>query len=654
MIARARYARLPGPAGGSRRIGFEVSFSVAAAALRATGGRALARPNPPHPSNRQKPAARSASRASVAVPLATLSAESRAFTALWFVAAALALWSCGFTIMKGSDLWWHLANGHWILDHHAIPLTDSWSYTMAGKPWINDEWLAGLQLAAWQRAFGLESLVWWKWAMLVGTWLLLFHTVRRTSGSALAAFVAVVFGAMVAAPFLDIRPQLYSFLGYAVVLHLCFGRTRPSWALPAVFLVWANLHAVVLFGLVALALLLAPAVIRGPAAERHRAILIGLACCAAILVNPLGIAVATRPLDYALHPESPYRTLGEWLPPFLMGDWPPRLDPAGIRSALYVPAMVGFVLAAIVAAITRTWRRNPALFVTGLVLGAITLAMSFSSRRFIPLFAMSQALLLGNVLACVVPPPPRLARAALPVAALILGIVLLWPYPRQSYAFHYLTDEDTFPVEIVDFLVANRISGPVFSYYNWGGYLHLRTQGAMRVYIDGRGDMVYDKISFGRYVGALRREQGWQEFIEGSGARFVLWPRVQPDFIRDLLATGRWKFLYQDAVGALLVHADEPPAPSLLVTGDSPWKELALGSLAASQNQLASAEAHYRRAIGKMPHLQLANYALVEVEVRQGRYEDALRQIAVCQRIFPNAERRKRFEAMVARVRAGG
>ncbi len=589
----------------------------------------------------------------MALPLTASPAEPRPFLFLWYLAAALALWSCGYAIAKGSDLWWQLADGQWILGHHAIPLADSWSYTADGKRWFNDEWLAALLLAAWQRAFGLESLAWWKWMMVTGTGLLLFHTVRRISGSALAAFAAVVFGAKMAAPFLDFRPQLFSFLGYAAVLHLCLGRTRPSWALPVVFLLWANLHEMVLFGLGALAVLLAPAVFRGAAAERRRALQVGLACGVAILVNPFGIGVVTHALDSVIHPGSPYRSLGEWLSPFLPG-WPPSLDPAGLRSTFFAPGIAVFLLTTILAVVLRMWRRNRVLVLTGFVLGAITLVLSCVSRRFIPLFAMSQALLLGNVLACAIPPLPRLARRALPVTALALGAALLWPYPRDGYAFHYLTDQDSFPVEITDFMVVNRISGPVFSYYNWAGYLHLRTGGAMRVYIDGRGDKVFDKVAFGRYVLAMRRQSGWQRFIENSGARFVLWPRSQPDFIQELLDSGRWKFLYQDAVGALLVHADEPPPPSVRVTTNSPWKDLALGSLAASQGQLETAEAHYRRVLERMPYSQLANYGLVEVAVRQGRFDDARRELERCQRIFPNPERRREFEGKIPRPRGAG
>ena len=38
------------------------------------------------------------------------------------------------TIFNDGDVSWHIATGQWILDHHAIPEGDPFSFTWAGKP----------------------------------------------------------------------------------------------------------------------------------------------------------------------------------------------------------------------------------------------------------------------------------------------------------------------------------------------------------------------------------------------------------------------------------------------------------------------------------------------------------------------------------------
>ena len=146
---------------------------------------------------------------------------------LWVLAAALTAWSFGFTAVSSSDLWWHLAAGRWIGEHRALPATDSWSFTAAGRPWINHEWLADLIYHGWARAFGEPALVYWKWGVLVAAYLVLFHVLRRLTGSSPASWAGVLLAAGLATPFLDIRPHLYTLLGYALVLLLTLPRERP-------------------------------------------------------------------------------------------------------------------------------------------------------------------------------------------------------------------------------------------------------------------------------------------------------------------------------------------------------------------------------------------------------------------------------------------
>ncbi|HEX9105026.1 MAG TPA: hypothetical protein VF997_22600, partial [Polyangia bacterium] len=48
--------------------------------------------------------------------------------------------------LSDPDPWWHLATGRWIVEHHAIPRVDPFSFTVAGAPWRAVDWLADLVL----------------------------------------------------------------------------------------------------------------------------------------------------------------------------------------------------------------------------------------------------------------------------------------------------------------------------------------------------------------------------------------------------------------------------------------------------------------------------------------------------------------------------
>jgi hypothetical protein len=574
----------------------------------------------------------------------------RAAVAAWVVAAALSFWSFGFTVTRGSDLWWHLAAGRWTVAHGAPARIDPFSFTTAGRPWLNDAWLSDLSLYLWTAVFGLASLVWWKWALVVGTFLVLLRTlVRLTAGDWLASYAAALFALAVAAPFLDVRPQLYSLLGLAVVLELGLGRARPSRALPLVFLLWANLHAGVVLGLLSLPTLLLPAWMDGTRARRREVGLVGALCVLACVANPNGLEVFLRPLRYAFDPTSPFRSIGEWQPPF---------RPGGLQSPLFPAAIAAFAIAALAIVATRARlvvpagdppaRRVPWVAVA---LGALTLAMALRSRRFVPFFAIAGSLAPALVMHRLLRPlGGRLPALLAPVLVAVVGGAWLGPYPLTGRAFRYLVDEESFPVDTCDFIEANRLSGDVFAYYNWGGYLEYRTDGRLHVFIDGRAGTVFSDDVYRRYLEVLARRPGWLEIVEGSRAPFVLWPRDQAGVPKVLLQSGRWRTLHTDAVSTLLVRRDHLLPALLAPAPASAYRATAAGLDALERRAVGDAQRHLERALATDPGLRLACDLLAHARASAGRLAAARRTMEHCERIFPLPDRVASFRAYAGRV----
>jgi hypothetical protein len=573
---------------------------------------------------------------------------------VWLLVAVPTFWSFSYAITRGSDLWWHLAAGRWTLAHGAIPLLDPYSFVAAGRPWLNDAWLSDVVFHLWATGFGLYALAWWKWAVVIGTFLLLLATLMRLSeGDGCAAYLASLLAIAVSAPFLDMRPQLYSCLGFVVFLALTLDRTRAWWGLPVLFVVWVNLHAGVVLGVLCLPIVLVPPLVASDRDGRRRVLLIAALAVGACLLNPHHVAVLTRPLRYALDPTSPFRSIGEWQPPFRAG---------GQQSPVYPYAIGAFVLAAASLVgrrwLTGGWRRvrtlPPATWV-GLALGAVTLLMSLRSRRFIPFFAIAATVAvapaLHEVLAAV---RARVPRVLPPLAAAIAGVVWLAPYPQASYAFHYLTAEDTFPIATADFIETNHLEGDVFAYYNWGGYLHYRTDGRLRVFIDGRADMVFDDDTYRRYVAVLALAPGWLGVIEDSGARWVLWPRHKPAMMTALLETGRWRAVFEDAVSILLVRADGMPDQPLVPPPPSPYLDLAFGLHRFERNRPAEALPYLARAHAAAPFMKLACELLAKAQAAAGEVAAGRVTIRLCDDVFPFPGRRSRFEAYVRQVTPRG
>src|SRR5947207_1905314 len=56
------------------------------------------------------------------------------------------------------DIWWHMRNAHHLLEQHQFPSSDMYSFTVAGHPWINHEWLSEIPYYLAYRAFGLVGV----------------------------------------------------------------------------------------------------------------------------------------------------------------------------------------------------------------------------------------------------------------------------------------------------------------------------------------------------------------------------------------------------------------------------------------------------------------------------------------------------------------
>ena len=53
----------------------------------------------------------------------------------------LAVFAAGLSKIADLDFWWHLKTGQLIVQQHEIPRQDVYSYTAAGREYVDHEWL---------------------------------------------------------------------------------------------------------------------------------------------------------------------------------------------------------------------------------------------------------------------------------------------------------------------------------------------------------------------------------------------------------------------------------------------------------------------------------------------------------------------------------
>lgn len=206
----------------------------------------------------------------------------------------------GCTPMSDFDVWWHLRTGQLILQTGAVPRVDVFTYTNAGRPWIDVHWLYQVGLALLHGAGGVTALVVVKaaaGAAIVGLSLL----GRRADQPAWPVALAWLPGVVMLSGRLSERPELVSLVLLAVYLAVLARAPRQPrwlWVLPAVQLLWVNCHGFFVMGPLVLGAYAADwlvARLRPPAIPVARPpartfAMVAAASALACLANPFGLA----------------------------------------------------------------------------------------------------------------------------------------------------------------------------------------------------------------------------------------------------------------------------------------------------------------------------------------------------------------------------
>ena len=135
--------------------------------------------------------------------------------------------------MADPDLWGHVQYGRDAL-RDGLPVTTTHSYTALNYPWINHENLAELLLAMGADLLGPVGMLVCKCLLGVGVIALILWNGRRQGASMLACCLVAMLVAVNLSYFWSLRPQLLSFLWYALMLALLLlvfhglGRRLPS------------------------------------------------------------------------------------------------------------------------------------------------------------------------------------------------------------------------------------------------------------------------------------------------------------------------------------------------------------------------------------------------------------------------------------------
>jgi hypothetical protein len=218
--------------------------------------------------------------------------------------------------MVAIDLAYHVRAGDLIISTHSIPRADTFTFTMAGRPWLDQQWGAQLLMALVHRAGGWGAVALLRTALIGASFACVYRACRVRGAAPLAASLLAMVGFVVSLQTLAMRPQLFAVPLFAgTLLVLVQRRTHPRrlWLIPAMAVAWANLHGSFVMAPALVALACLQDVGSGERRRAGRLAIVGLCAVGATLINPFGFHVWTYALALSTNPV--IRTsVSEWAP----------------------------------------------------------------------------------------------------------------------------------------------------------------------------------------------------------------------------------------------------------------------------------------------------------------------------------------------------
>lgn len=465
----------------------------------------------------------------------------------------LLLFAMASRVAIDSDMWWHLRLGQQIVETGDIVYADSYSHTQVGQPHLNHSGLAQILMFLCWRLGGHLGMTLFTALLAVAA----MHFVYRAGrGSIYMQGFVLVLGAACAAAFWSPRPQMFTFLGAAILLYMLRRLQArgdgPLWPLPILMWLWANLHGGFIVGYLFIAGFLlgeglkkfigaADGGLATPVLRRLGAFT--LLSLLLLPINPLRLSIYSAPVDTLAIPGL-RSFIQEWQPPDF--SQPITWSFVGLLAVLLFSFLAS--------------RRSFDL--TAAILAGGTAVMALYSGRHLSLFAAAAVPVITTQLddflarqGWVLPrrnseSPARVALNLALIVLVAIGALAQLRYVSSANSVERALGLN-YPLGALEFLAAESPDGKLFNSYNWGGYLIFHAP-ELPVFIDGRTDLYRNFL--GEYTEAAFGGPRWRDVFERHKIGSALIERDSPLAAR-LEAADDWTLAYQDAVASVYLPA---------------------------------------------------------------------------------------------------
>lgn len=475
---------------------------------------------------------------------------------VWIVAIALAAaLPYALKISADHDLWWHVRTGQLILEEHALPATDPFSFTASESAWTNHEWLSDVILATAYARGGDRALSVLRTTLLVAVLAALAALLWRRLPHPLFVLAGLLLVTPLIRIFVNLRPHGYTYLFTLLLLWILEAgrqRQRLLWLIPPLMALWTNLHGGFVLGVGILTVVLGTRWLgldddatRPDAGERSRMLSVyGLGLLAPV-INPYGFGLLT------------------YLSRELGADHSLILEWRGIWN--FPEHRLHFLLLCALPIVALALARRPRALAPIALLGVSAVA-TWVHGRFLILLVIFSCLVTFSAVAALLRRYPRLwngtllgrlreRRWAWALCAIpLIGAVLQVSVDIGKKGLRLQIDPWGVPVEACEFLRRHDLGPNLLLRFDWGGYAIWHLYPQYKVSGDGRNLTVYDD----EFVdGLLRAYHGgrFTDYTRRYDVDVILSEAAGPTY-HELRSHDEWVPVHQDRVAAVFVRPE--------------------------------------------------------------------------------------------------
>jgi len=477
------------------------------------------------------------------------------------------------------DLWMHILTGQTMVRTGHIPRFDTYSYSAAGAPWHNHEWLSQVAIAfcyAHLGVFGLKLL-----KILCGsvTIIALAIGISMTGAPARVQRLSLILSAVALSTQMQFRPQLFTFMMLSVVIASIaievYTRAATLWPLIPLFALWANFHGGYVVGLGAMGIAAAVMFVQGwlgdagAIAAARRLALITIGCAVATILNPFGDSL-WRGVAHSVSDPLIRQVVNDWvpLPQAMLSMW--RTSPQQLLG--YVVPLTLF--ASFIATIAMAPDRKDAALIA---IATVFIGTAIYATRNVALAVIALVIPLARHAGLALEPQPA-AKAGVrpkvrdePPRAMLATCTLVVAIVGGTFSNRLKTWQPV-PTGAVAFMERGGLHGNVLNQYEWGPYLAWHLGEGSRVFIDGRCELVYSDKLIRQYAIFFYGIDGGNKVLDEYPHDYVLMGlhTKGADIVRK---DPRWELMYEDDTAVLFKRSPlplQPPTFGALVPHGTP------------------------------------------------------------------------------------